>query len=156
MRAIVFAVAFTMAGMISAGQALAARVTADLNMRSGPSTRYARIAVIPAGREVDVVQCQGGWCSVQFRGIVGWVSGRYLAQGGGYYRPGPYYNPAPPPPVYYYPRAPYSYYPRYSRVPYYYPRRPYYYARRPYAYPRYGYGYRYPRTWRRPGPWRRY
>ncbi|WP_436641913.1 SH3 domain-containing protein [Microbaculum sp. FT89] len=99
MRKILFSLAFTLATVVSAGVAAAAYVTADLNMRRGPSPGYVRIAVIPAGHQVGILNCGSGWCRVTYRGAVGWVSGRYLADGGGYYRP------APPPPDYYGRRA---------------------------------------------------
>lgn len=94
----------------AASEALAARVTADLNVRRGPGVHYARIGVVPAGRHVDVIECIGRWCQIEYRGLVGWVSARYLAEDGYYYTPLPRVYPAPP---YHYgwprrPRPPYS------------------------------------------------
>mgnify|MGYP000719463751 CR=1 FL=1 len=76
--------------LVLAGPALAAFAVQDLNIRTGPGTGFARVGVIPGGQNVQVLGCQGGWCQVNYRGIVGWASGSYLADGGPY-------RPAPPP-----------------------------------------------------------
>ena len=89
--------------LLSAGIASAAVVTRDLNLRSGPSTRYAVIDTMPAGAYIDVLGCAGAWCRVDWRGRVGFASARYLAGGPVYgaappvyYMPGPYYyRPGP-------------------------------------------------------------
>lgn len=78
-----------------------ARTTADVNMRAGPSVRYHRIAVIPAGSRVDVRYCldRRAWCRVRWRGLGGWVSRRYLSFAGyrpRYYSEPPIYYPRPP------------------------------------------------------------
>ncbi|MCO6180189.1 SH3 domain-containing protein [Ciceribacter sp. RN22] len=54
--------------------------TADVNMRSGPSTQYPPVLVIPYGSRVDIRGCLSSqaWCDVDYRGIRGWVSGSYL------------------------------------------------------------------------------
>jgi len=61
-------------------EAAAAVSTANVNMRSGPSTRYPAVVVIPAGSRVDIRGClsSANWCDVGFRGYRGWVSGSYL------------------------------------------------------------------------------
>ena len=90
--------------LLSAGAASAAVVTRDLNLRSGPGTRYAVIDTMPAGAHVAVLGCGGAWCRVGWRGAQGFASARYLAGDGAayavappvYYAPGPYYYaPAP-------------------------------------------------------------
>ncbi len=60
--------------------AQSAVTVADLNMRTGPSTRYPVIVVLRRGSPVQLHSCtQGGsWCNVSHRGATGWVSGRYL------------------------------------------------------------------------------
>lgn len=110
MRKLIFSFAFAVVVMMSAGQAVAAFVTTDLNMRAGPGTGYARIAVVPAGHPVRILNCVPSWCRIDYRGIVGWAHAAYLSGGGGHYRPLP---PPPPPPVYYPPRV----YPPYYRYP---------------------------------------
>ncbi|NJM35304.1 MAG: SH3 domain-containing protein [Rhodomicrobium sp.] len=59
-----------------------ARVTADLNMRAGPSTDFPVVAVLPDGALVDVYGCIRGytWCDVSWSGYRGWASAGYLRQ----------------------------------------------------------------------------
>lgn len=63
-------------------------VTADLNMRAGPSTSFPVVDVIPESAPVDVHGCLSGysWCDVSSRGSRGWVSASFLsyAAGGSY------------------------------------------------------------------------
>jgi uncharacterized protein YraI len=65
-----------------------ARVTADLNMRAGPSTNFPVVDVIPESAPVNVHGCVKGysWCDVSSQGSRGWVSANYLtyASGGSY------------------------------------------------------------------------
>ncbi|RCS25533.1 ligand-binding protein SH3 [Phyllobacterium salinisoli] len=62
-------------------QAATALVTTDLNLRTGPGTRYAAIGAIPNGARVHVNGCTAGygWCRVNYGGTAGWASSRYLA-----------------------------------------------------------------------------
>lgn len=54
--------------------------TANVNMRSGPSTGYPAVTVIPAGAPVTINGCMSSvnWCDVSFYGGRGWVSGSYV------------------------------------------------------------------------------
>jgi uncharacterized protein YraI len=54
--------------------------TANVNMRSGPSTRYPAVSLIPAGESVEIHGCLADlpWCDVSFYGGRGWVAGRYV------------------------------------------------------------------------------
>ncbi|MBW6423778.1 SH3 domain-containing protein [Rhizobium sp. XQZ8] len=54
--------------------------TANVNMRSGPSTGYPAVTVIPEGTSVTIFGCMSSvnWCDVQFFGGRGWVSGSYV------------------------------------------------------------------------------
>ena len=54
--------------------------TANVNMRSGPSTGYPAVTVIPVGAPVTINGCMSSvnWCDVSFVGGRGWVSGRYV------------------------------------------------------------------------------
>lgn len=54
--------------------------TANVNMRSGPSTQYPPVLVIPAGARVNIQGClsSANWCDVAYAGYRGWVSGSYL------------------------------------------------------------------------------
>ncbi|SEL27793.1 Uncharacterized conserved protein YraI [Xaviernesmea oryzae] len=64
----------------SLAQAAAGFATANVNMRSGPSTRYPAVTVIPVGTSVEIHGClaEVPWCDVSFRFGRGWVAGRYL------------------------------------------------------------------------------
>lgn len=52
----------------------------DVNLRAGPHTEFPRVAMLPAGVPVTVYGCTYGWtwCDTEWRGLRGWVSGRYL------------------------------------------------------------------------------
>jgi hypothetical protein len=65
-----------------AGSAFAypATVTNDLNLRSGPSTATRVIGTMPQGTVVDVIDCRGSWCEVEWRGRVGYASRNFLAE----------------------------------------------------------------------------
>lgn len=54
--------------------------TANVNMRSGPSTRYPAVTVIPVGTSVEIHGCLSDvpWCDVSFYNGRGWVAGRYV------------------------------------------------------------------------------
>jgi uncharacterized protein YraI len=54
--------------------------TANVNMRSGPSTRYPAVVVIPAGAPIVINGCLNtvNWCDVSFARGRGWVSGNYI------------------------------------------------------------------------------
>jgi uncharacterized protein YraI len=56
-----------------------ARVSTDLNLRTGAGTGFSVITVIPRGARVDVRACRGNWCAIMYRGLRGYVSARYLA-----------------------------------------------------------------------------
>ncbi|BDV34350.1 SH3 domain-containing protein [Methylocystis iwaonis] len=69
-----------------AGAASAAPVTSPVNVRSGPSPKWPVIATIPAGADVQVLQCGGGWkrdwCKVSFGQISGYIAAGVLAPSG--------------------------------------------------------------------------
>ncbi|MBN9046962.1 MAG: SH3 domain-containing protein [Rhizobiales bacterium] len=82
--------AIVAAGVLAAGAAQAANAisTTNLNLRTGPSTRYATMGAIPGGAPVTVHGCTSGygWCRVSYGGAYGWASSRYLAIREGRYR----------------------------------------------------------------------
>jgi uncharacterized protein YraI len=63
--------------------------TADLNLRTGPSTRNPVIATIPARSPVDVYGClyERNWCEVRWGNLRGYVSQRFLAAYAPRYQP---------------------------------------------------------------------
>ncbi len=67
--------------LVSAGAASALPAVAenDVNIRTGPGIQFAIIGVLPAGAAVDVGQCMGAWCLVNFGGQTGYVSQAYLS-----------------------------------------------------------------------------
>jgi uncharacterized protein YraI len=80
-----FAVAAVSAALVSFA-ASASPVTSPANMRSGPGPKWPVIVQIPAGADVDVVNCGPGWkhdwCHVKFQGNDGFVAAYTLAPAG--------------------------------------------------------------------------
>lgn len=55
-------------------------VTANLNLRYGPGTKYSVIAVIPQGTAVTIDEdCNCRWVPVEYNGMVGYISTKYLS-----------------------------------------------------------------------------
>ncbi len=52
----------------------------ELNIRSGPSTRFRKIGSIPSGSGcvIKLRKCKRNWCRINYIGQKGWVSSRYL------------------------------------------------------------------------------
>ena len=99
--------------------------TGSVNVRSGPSTGYARVDTLQRNQLVEVTGCRNGWCYIEKRGPDGWVSANYLDRGGrpggngrpdwdrpgwnngpGWDRPPHWNNPRPPRPPHWNPRPP--------------------------------------------------
>jgi hypothetical protein len=59
-----------------------ARVASKVNLRLGPGINYSVLATIPGGSTVDVADCAGEWCTVHWRGRIGYVVARNLSIGG--------------------------------------------------------------------------
>lgn len=66
---------------VGAAQAYPAATTADLNVRSAPTTSARVVATLPRGAVVQVFDCLRGWCEVEWRGGTGFVSERFLSPG---------------------------------------------------------------------------
>jgi uncharacterized protein YraI len=75
-----------------AAHAYPAETTGDLNVRTGPGVRFARIGVLPRFAVINIRFCEGNWCQIDFARGVGWASASYL-QGAGMAVPAPYYAP---------------------------------------------------------------
>lgn len=56
--------------------------TANLNMRSGPSTSTSKIGYIKAGTAIQYISASNGWYKVKYNGITGWVISTYVKWGG--------------------------------------------------------------------------
>jgi uncharacterized protein YraI len=116
----------------AAAMAKPAYVLTTVNLRAAPGTSNEVVAKIPGGSLVDAADCTDGWCAVNWRDKSGFaiqsaldLSGRVPPRGAPGPRGGPppgyvveedgpiYYEPGPPPPVYY--GRPYyrPYWPRY-------------------------------------------
>ena len=54
------------------------KTTANLNMRTGPSTSYSIITKIPSGTVVKVISSSNGWDYVEYDGQKGYCSNSYL------------------------------------------------------------------------------
>ena len=67
-------------GLTSVATAAAGYVTADVNLRAGPSTGYPVVVTLPAGDDVEIFGCLSGysWCDIDWNGYRGWVSSLYL------------------------------------------------------------------------------
>ena len=63
-----------------AQSATASVVTANVNLRAGPSTTYPAVTVVPAGTSVVTHGCVAGyaWCDVAWGTYRGWISAPYL------------------------------------------------------------------------------
>lgn len=83
--------------MVSAGAASAApgRTTTDLHLRNGPGTGYEVITTMPEGARVNIRNCTGSWCRVNFRGTSGWASANLLSGSGETYASRSYRSYAP-------------------------------------------------------------
>jgi uncharacterized protein YraI len=58
------------------------RVLSNVNLRQGPGTHYGVLRTIPRGVFVDVTRCSAEWCTVRWRGSIGYTIARNLALGG--------------------------------------------------------------------------
>ncbi len=55
--------------------------TSKLNVRSGPSTKYGKIGVLQTGSPVCVLGSSGSWYKINYNGLVGYVSSKYVQKG---------------------------------------------------------------------------
>jgi uncharacterized protein YraI len=61
-------------------QSYNANVTTNVYMRTGPSTGYPAVTIVPAGATVRVHGCVAGWtwCDASWGPNRGWIAGAYL------------------------------------------------------------------------------
>lgn len=74
------AIALTAIAAPAVAEAATAYATANVNMRSGPSTDYPPILVVPYSSPVEIYGClsSANWCDVSYGSYRGWISGSYL------------------------------------------------------------------------------
>lgn len=86
MRKSIYFLAAAALAMGFATAAVAAPVTSPATVRSGPSKKWPVIATIPAGADVQVLDCGGGWkrdwCQVRYGATTGFVAAGVLAPSG--------------------------------------------------------------------------
>ena len=79
------------ATVLFATTAMAAVVTNDTTVRSGPGSRYHVVDSLSAGDHVRVTDQNGRWCEVRVPGTAGWVlCGRLVDERQSVYRGGDY------------------------------------------------------------------
>lgn len=56
--------------------------TSDVNLRMGPGTQFQSIAVLPAGTEIEILECSVAsiWCEIFAGDEAGFVSGNFIAE----------------------------------------------------------------------------
>ena len=69
-----------------------ALIDSNLNLRAGPALTQRIVVVIPAGATVNVGECGGEWCRIEYRGQKGYVSSALVKGGDAAYAAAP---PAP-------------------------------------------------------------
>jgi uncharacterized protein YraI len=101
---------------LSTGLALAApaQIASNTNLRQGPGTNYGIIVTVPAGSIVDVSECTPDWCTVHWRGRIGYMIATNLRSLVGQ---APALVYADPRPLVYVRPYPYYYGPRYYHGP---------------------------------------
>jgi uncharacterized protein YraI len=74
-RAVIVAAALAFPALAEASPGWA---TGSVALRTGPSTAYARITVIPGGTRLQVYRC-ASWCEVVYGSFHGWAAGGYIS-----------------------------------------------------------------------------
>lgn len=86
-KLLIAAFAAALASTTTGANAAAVGVTSgSVNLRSGPGTQYAVVAVVPSSQTVAVVGClaASAWCDVTWANHRGWMSANFIyAQVGG-------------------------------------------------------------------------
>lgn len=50
----------------------------DVMIRKGPGKSYQGCGHLPKGRLAELIDCQGDWCKIRYKGQEGWSHSRYL------------------------------------------------------------------------------
>ncbi len=67
-----------LAAMSAAASAKPVTLSAETNLRKAPGTKSEAIGLMPKGTEVEVGQCDSGWCKVTWDGQEGYAIARNL------------------------------------------------------------------------------
>lgn len=54
------------------------RTSAYLNVRNYPRTDADRLGTLKKGAKVKILQLNGDWCRINFKGYEGWIASKYL------------------------------------------------------------------------------
>lgn len=93
-----------------------ARVYSNTNLREGPGTNHGVVTLVPGGSIVEVTGCAAEWCTIHWRGRVGYMIATHLDQRAGVVAQPVAVYPAPyiyGPPYFYGPRVFIGFGPRY-------------------------------------------
>ncbi|MBQ9023375.1 MAG: SH3 domain-containing protein [Eubacterium sp.] len=72
----------TVTGTTSKTTSFIYQTTSNLNLRSGNSTSYSKLSVIPRGTGVTVTEVKNNWGKVSYDGKTGWISLQYASKKG--------------------------------------------------------------------------
>ena len=72
----------TVTGTTSKTTSFIYQTTSNLNLRSGNSTSYSKLSVIPRGTGVTVTEVKNNWGKVSYGGKTGWISLQYASKKG--------------------------------------------------------------------------
>ncbi len=67
-----------LAAMSAAAAAKPVTLSAETNLRKAPGTKSEAIGLMPKGTEVEVGECDSGWCKVTWDGQEGYAIARNL------------------------------------------------------------------------------
>lgn len=73
------------------------KTTANLNMRKGPGTGYKSLRTIPKGATIREISTSNGWTKLEYKGLTGYASSKYLSGLGTLTTPTPAPVPTPIP-----------------------------------------------------------
>jgi hypothetical protein len=72
--------AMTVIAFSAAATAKPVTLSAETNLRAAPGTKSEVITLIPKGSEIEVGECDAGWCKVKFGDKEGFAIGRNLGE----------------------------------------------------------------------------
>ena len=72
--------ALTVMALTAAASAKPLTLSAETNLRAAPGTKSEIVTLIPKGSEVEVGECDAGWCKVKFGDKEGFAIGRNVGE----------------------------------------------------------------------------